>query len=122
VKGLERFRRSTSRKARGVSQTLDKVPQNSGEKFVDLVFLVGGSSCDGSSARCLFRFWGRAMAMAMTDLDCRSAMLHGGIEVGNGFREGHATRQGLVSTTAFGWTRAGTCRMAAIMKLGSACD
>jgi len=64
-----RFRRSSSRKARGVSHTLDRSSQNCGEKLevlwmplLDLIFLVGGCSCDGSSARCLFRFCGLAMS------------------------------------------------------------
>lgn len=63
-----RFRRSSSRKARGVSHTFDRSSQNLGEKLevfwrllLDLIFLVGGCLCDGSSARCLFRFLGLAM-------------------------------------------------------------
>lgn len=64
------FRRSNSRRARGVSQTLDRLSQNAGEKLealrnppVDLVLFAGGMSCKLSCARCLFcdramdRYW-----------------------------------------------------------------
>lgn len=77
------FRRSSSLRARGVSQTFDRLSQNSVGKFegrrrppLDLACLAGGSSCGGSPLRRLFRFCD--VAMGGHGLDCGRADVTGG--------------------------------------------